>query len=156
LTSDQGASAPVSTPFQVTNCATLAFKPGFKASTSGKTSRANGASLDVKLSYPKDAFGKDANIRSVKVNLPKQMPSRLTTLQKACPDHVFNANPATCPKGSKVGGATATTPVLPGVLSGPVYFVSHGGAAFPELIVVLQGDGVTVDLHGETFISKGG
>jgi hypothetical protein len=41
-------------------------------------------------------------------------------------------------------------------LEGPAYFVSHGGAKFPELIVVLQGYGVTVELHGETFISKKG
>ncbi len=41
-------------------------------------------------------------------------------------------------------------------LNGPAYFVSHGGAKFPELVVVLQGDGVTVQLHGETFISKAG
>ena len=37
-----------------------------------------------------------------------------------------------------------------------MFFVSHGGAKFPELIVVLQGYGVTVDLHSETFISKAG
>jgi len=37
-----------------------------------------------------------------------------------------------------------------------VYFVSYGGAKFPEAVIVLQGDGVTVDLHGETFISKAG
>jgi hypothetical protein len=30
------------------------------------------------------------------------------------------------------------------------------GAKFPELIVVLQGYGVTIDLHGETFINKEG
>ncbi len=36
------------------------------------------------------------------------------------------------------------------------YFVSHGGAKFPELIIVLQGYGVTLDLHGETFINKAG
>jgi hypothetical protein len=41
-------------------------------------------------------------------------------------------------------------------LKGPAYFVSNGGAKFPELIFVLQGYGVTVDLHGETFISKAG
>ena len=52
--------------------------------------------------------------------------------------------------------ATATTPLLPVRLSGPAYFVSHGGAKFPELIVVLQGYGVTVDLHSETFIDKAG
>ena len=101
-------------------------------------------------------MGKDANIRSVKVNLPKQLPSRLTTLQKACPEATFNADPASCPAGSRVGTAKAVTPVLPVSLNGPAYFVSHGGAKFPELIVVLQGDGVTVDLHGETFISKAG
>ena len=37
-----------------------------------------------------------------------------------------------------------------------MYFVSHGGEAFPSLIVVLQGDGVRVDLTGSTFISKAG
>jgi hypothetical protein len=34
------------------------------------------------------------------------------------------------------------------------YFVSHGGARFPSLIVVLQGDGVRVDLPGSTFINE--
>jgi len=154
LSSTEGAKANVSTSFQVTNCATLAFKPKLTASTAGKTSRANGASLHVKLTYPEGPF--DANISKVKVDLPKQLPSRLTTLQKACPAQVFDANPANCPQESKVATATATTPVLPVPLTGPAYFVSHGGEAFPDLIVVLQGYGATVDLVGTTFISKAG
>jgi hypothetical protein len=156
LSSAEGGSAALSTPFQVTNCATLGFKPQFSVSTSGKTSRANGASLHVKLVYPKAPFGSQANIGSVKVDLPKRLPSRLTTLQKACVDSVFAANPAACPAASKIGTATATTPLLPVSLSGPAYFVSHGGAKFPELIIVLQGYGVTVDLHSETFINQAG
>jgi len=146
----------VTNPFRVTACQALKFKPVFKVATSGKTSRSKGASLSVKLTYPKAPQGTQANIRSVKVNLPKQLPSRLTTLQKACPDSTFNANPAACPAASIVGHATAITPILPVPLTGPAYFVSHGGAKFPELIVVLQGYGVTLDLHGETFISKAG
>jgi hypothetical protein len=154
--SSEGASDAVSVPFQVTNCAILAFKPGFKVSTSGKTSRANGASLNVKLTYPKAPFGSQANIKSVKVDLPKQLPSRLTTLQKACTAKQFEANPAGCPPESIVGHATAITPLLPVPLTGPAYFVSYGGAKFPELVIVLQGYNVTLDLHGETFISKAG
>jgi hypothetical protein len=151
LSSSQGATSAVSTPFQVTNCATLAFKPQFAVSTSGKTSRANGAGLHVKLTYPTGPY--DANISKVKVDLPKQLPSRLTTLQKACPAGTFEANPAACPADSIVGHAKATTPVLPVSLEGPAYFVSHGGEAFPALIIVLQGYGTTVDLVGSTYIN---
>jgi len=101
-------------------------------------------------------FGSQANIASVKVDLPKQLPSRLTTLQKACADSTFAANPASCPAASRIGTAKATTPLIPVPLTGPVFFVSHGGAKFPELIVALSGQGVTVYLHGETFISQAG
>jgi hypothetical protein len=139
----------------------LTFKPDFKVTTSAKTTRKEGASLNAKIVYPTAPLGANqassqANIASVKVDLPKQLPSRLTTLQKACTAAQFDSNPEGCPTESKVGTATAITPVLPVELSGPVYFVSHGGEAFPQLIVVLKGYGVTVDLVGDTFISKAG
>jgi hypothetical protein len=149
-----GALSTAAARYQATDCATLAFKPRFSASTSARTSRADGASLEVKLLYPPAPPGKQANIAKVKVELPRQLPARLTTLQKACLATTFEANPAACPPASVVATASATTPLLPVRLSGPAYFVSYGNAKFPELIVVLQGDGVTVYLHGETFISK--
>ena len=71
-------------------------------------------------------------------------------------DSTFDANPASCPAGSRVGTATATTPIIPVELSGPAYFVSHAGLKFPELVIVLSGYGVTVQLHGETFITGAG
>ena len=43
------------------------------------------------------ALGGQSNIRQVKVDLPKQLPSRLTTLQQTCTEQQFNANPAGCP-----------------------------------------------------------
>jgi hypothetical protein len=160
-TSTEGASASLGSHFQMGSCQSLKFKPDFKVSTSGKTSRKNGASLDVKLVYPTGALGANqassqSNIGKVKVDLPKQLPSRLTTLQRACTAATFEANPAACPVESRVGTVTAITPVLPVALTGPAVFVSYGGAKFPELVFVLQGYGVTVYVHAETFISKAG
>ncbi len=152
VVSTHNATAYLSSRFQATNCATLAFNPKFTAFTQGKASHANGASLDVKVGYPK---GAQANIASVKVLLPKQLPSRLTTIQKACTEATFNANPAGCPAASNIGTATANSPVLNTPLTGPAYLVSRGGAAFPDIVIILQGQGVTLDLVGNTNISKG-
>ena len=146
----------VQSPFQAADCQNLQFKPKFSVTTSGKTSKAQGASLTAKLTYPVAAQGTQANIKEVKVDLPKQLPSRLTTLQKACTAAQFNTNPAGCPAASNIGHAKAITPILPVPLEGPVYFVSHGGEAFPSLEIVLQGYGITIDLVASTFISKAG
>ncbi|HEY7829478.1 MAG TPA: hypothetical protein VIC06_02810 [Solirubrobacteraceae bacterium] len=153
LGSSMGASQSLSTPFQVSNCGALGFKPKFTAaSNAGSASKKNGFGLVVKIGYPK---GPQSNLRSVVAQLPKQLPSRLTTLQKACPEATFNANPFACPSNSRVGGATVFTPVLSGKLTGPAFFVSHGGAAFPDLDLVLSDGGVEVILVGNTNITKG-
>jgi hypothetical protein len=54
-----------------------------------------------------------------------------------------------------VGFVKVLTAVLNGPLTGPAYLVSHGGAAFPDLVVILQGQGIRLDLVGGTSIKKG-
>ncbi len=151
-----GASAAISSPFEVGSCRSLEFAPKFAVSTPGHTSKTDGAGLSAKVSYPNVPQGTQSDIAAVKVDLPKQLPSRLTTLQKACTNAQFEANPAACPEASKIGHAVVHTPELPVALQGPAIFVSHGGEAFPSLTIVLQGDNVTIDLVGTTFISKAG
>jgi hypothetical protein len=151
LTSTMNGTQGIGTPFAVANCSALAFKPGFAVSTSANTSKAIGAGLQVNLTQA----AHESNIKSVQVQLPTQLPSRLTTLQKACPEAAYAANPYSCPSSSKVGSATVTTPVLPGKLTGPAYLVSHGGAAFPDLDLLLEGSGVRVILVGNTAIRQG-
>jgi hypothetical protein len=151
VTSTFGATQNLSSPFQVGNCNALKFKPAFKAVTSSRTSKANGASLETTL----NEVPGNANVKSVKVQLPKALPSRLTTLQKACPAATFEADYHNCPSGSFVGGARANTPTLPSKLKGPAILVSHAAAAFPDLDLVMEADGVRSVLVGNTDIKNG-
>jgi hypothetical protein len=151
LTSTLGATQSLSSPFGVNNCSALALKPSFKAATEAKTSKANGASLETTLNQGAG----QTNIKSVLVQLPRQLPSRLTTLQQACPEATFAVNPYTCPGGSFVGGVRANTPTLSAKLKGPAILVSHGGRAFPDLDLLLEAEGVRVILVGHTEIKNG-
>jgi hypothetical protein len=151
ITSTAGVSAGVSSPFEAANCANLPFHPDFSASTSGKTSKALGASLTVKIGYT----GGQANLHKVNVELPKALPTQLKTLNKACTEAQFNSNPAGCPPASDVAQVTVHTPLLNSALLGPAYLVSHGGAAFPDVEMVLQGEGVELVVDGKTQIKKG-
>jgi hypothetical protein len=153
--STQNQTTVLSSRFQVGGCQGLPFKPSFTASTQGKTSKANGASLTVKVSEKPG----EANIHRVDLTLPAVLPARLTTLQKACTEAQFNINPAGCPSGSFIGTAKAITPLLSVSLTGPAILVSHGGAAFPDVVFLLQGNErggtIRIDLDGRTDIKKG-
>ena len=154
LTSTFGAAQTgLNSPLQAEGCSSLAFKPAFAASTGASHSKTNGASLTTTLTV---APGQ-SNIKSVFVTLPKLLPSRLTTLQKACLAKTFEENPLSCAKvspGSEVGTATAITPVLPVAMKGPAFLVSHAGEEFPSLELVLEGDGVRTIVEGKTHIKN--
>jgi hypothetical protein len=157
ITGAEGAIAGVSSPFEIGDCQSLPFSPQLTASALGNGSKADGTTFAVTVrSGGVDSSGvAQAGIAKVDLQLPKQLSSRLPTLQKACPEAAFDANPATCDEGSVIGYATIHTPVLKNPLSGPAYLVSHGNAAFPDVEFVLQGEGIELILDGKTEIKNG-
>jgi hypothetical protein len=152
ITGHESASYPISEPFHLSNCSALPFTPKLTALALGRGSKANGTTFKVTL----ESVGLgQANIHKVDLTLPEVLPSRLSTIQQACLEAVFNANPASCDEGSDIGEGIVYTPVFKNPLRGPAYLVSHGNAAFPDVEFVLQGEGITLIVDGKTDIKKG-
>jgi hypothetical protein len=159
VSSFEGASVPVETHFELGSCQALKFEPRLTLSTQGKTSKASGASLTAKIAHPESSLAvneaeSQTNLQTLRLQLPKQLTLRHAAPAGTCAAQVFQADPASCPAGSVVGHATASTPVFSGALSGPVYAIAHVGQALPSLEVVLQDAGVTLQVSGSTTTSK--
>ena len=86
--------------------------------------------------------------------LPKQLPSQLDDVAESVHGSAVQYEPGWLSDGLGCGYGDGT-PVLAHPLAGPTYLVSHGGAAFPDLEIILQGEGVTLILDGGTDIKKG-
>ncbi|MGH2880998.1 MAG: hypothetical protein ACRDK4_15495 [Solirubrobacteraceae bacterium] len=157
IASTESALAMPVNPFGLADCRALRFAPKLAASTSAGTSIGAGASLDVRITQAAGPGSGQANLAKLRIALPRTLPTRLTALQASCPAAKFAADAAACPAASVIGVARASTPLLSGQLSGPVYMVAHGRGSFPAPTVVLQSaQGLRLDLTGSTTLERGG
>jgi hypothetical protein len=147
----EGGKEGISSPLNVEGCGSLPFEPKLTAAVAGQGSKEDGTTFTVTVESP--GLGQ-ANIHKVDLTIPALLPSRLTTIQKACLAATFEANPASCAEGSVIGEGIVHTPVFKNPLRGPAYLVSHGSAEFPDVEFVLQGEGVTILLDGKTDIKN--
>jgi hypothetical protein len=154
ITSSEGAAASLSTPFRVAGCTDLPFTPHVSASTqAGASAEGNGASLSFKVVSPP---GAQATFSGVTAELPGQLRPRLRTLQAACRLGSQVTSLQACPTMSAIGRAVVSSPAVPASLSGSIYLVEHSGSALPSMAMVLEGDGLEVELEGALSLSRKG
>ncbi|HYJ21924.1 MAG TPA: hypothetical protein VEW07_07875 [Solirubrobacterales bacterium] len=148
-TSTLGVVSPLSSYFQASDCGALGFKPKLKLALKGGTKRNDHPALHSTLT----ARPGDANIGKAVVTLPRTEFIDNAHIQNPCTRVQFKANQ--CPKGSVLGTAKATSPLLDAPLQGPVYFRSNGGERLlPDIVADLNGQ-IHVTLVGFVDAKKG-
>jgi hypothetical protein len=148
LTSTEGAKANVSDRFQAADCASLGFTPRMVMRVGGRGHTRSGQTspFTTTLTMPKRG---QANLKFVRVTLPRTINARLNTINDACTRAEFESSISKC-SHAKAGTATASTPLLRAPLRGNVYFVKNGHG-IPDLFVALRGQ-VAFDLVGRITI----
>jgi hypothetical protein len=151
---NSGATANLSTPFQVSGCEGLAFKPKLMLSLKGGTRRNTYPALTATLTQKPG----QANIDRVAVTLPHSEFLEQGHIGTVCTRVQFNTVPRACPARSIYGYAEAESPLLDYKLSGPVYLRSSEHK-LPDLVAALQGPAsqpIEVDLDGRIDSKNGG
>jgi hypothetical protein len=152
ISGEAGTAARVSFPFQVGGCEALGFKPKLALRLFGGTKRGAYPRLKATLT----ARPGDANIARASVALPHSAFLAQNHIRTICTRVQFAADQ--CPKGSVYGDAEATTPLLDGKVSGPVYLRSSSNP-LPDLVAALRGPDnqpVEVVLAGRVDSVNGG
>jgi hypothetical protein len=124
-------------------CKKLRFKPKFYARIfGGKNQMKRGK--NPKFRAILDARNGDANLRRAAFILPRATILDQSHIKTICTRVQLAAD--NCPKNAIYGNARATSPLLDGVLKGPVYLTSSSNE-LPDLLVDLKGQ-VPIRLRG--------
>jgi hypothetical protein len=141
-------SAALNAPVRVSGCESLGFAPKLTTTISGPTKRGKYPALSATLAT-RDG---DANISRVAIALPRAFFVAQEHIATVCSKAQLASH--SCPASSAYGQAEASTPLLDGKLSGPVYLVP-GGGKLPDLVADLRGQ-VDIQLRGKIGTAKSG
>jgi hypothetical protein len=146
--SDDVAAAAF-TPFQVSDCTSMPFKPRVSLELKGGIKRGKYPSLKATVT-PRPG---DANIGTAAVALPPSEFLAQQHIQTICTKPQFVAR--RCPPTSVYGHAQAITPLMDEPLEGPVYLRSSGNK-LPDLVADISGKGIRIEVVGRIDSVKGG
>jgi hypothetical protein len=164
LRSAAGQSAALNARFQVGSCGELAYSPKLTLGLTGRKQVTTGKHPGIRARL-RQASGQAATDKA-KVTLPAALALDPDNAQALC-EFTDGTKPDLenhCPKGSIVGRARATTPLLERDLTGDVYFVKNvrkdartGNEirTLPMIVVALRGE-IAINLKGEASTTKTG
>jgi hypothetical protein len=141
--------------FQAADCAALPFNPKLTFKTVGSTKRGGNPSLRAHVAMK--GIG-EAAIGYAQVTLPKSEFLDNAHIGTVCTRVQFREGAVPgekCPAVSVYGRISATTPILDGPLTGPIYLRSSEHE-LPDLVAALHHEQINVTLVGRVDSVKGG
>ncbi|HTR75285.1 MAG TPA: hypothetical protein VMH33_08510 [Solirubrobacterales bacterium] len=147
-TTSLGQTAPISSSFQVGECAKLAFGPKLSLKFSGALG-ANGHPA-VRATLRTNPEG--AALKSASFTLPAGELLDLHHVRELCPR---DAPVGQCPGSSRLGSLRLQSPFLDAPLEGPVYLRVPARRGLPDLSAELHSGGLSFVLGGRTTGSGG-
>jgi hypothetical protein len=136
--------ATQASPFHANDCRRLRFKPRFFARVFGFKERLR-RDANPRFRAVLRARRGDANLHRAAFVLPRAIILDQSHIRTICTRVQLEAGE--CPRGAIYGYARATSPLLDGVLKGPVYLTSSD-SELPDLLADLHGQ-VNIRLRGE-------
>lgn len=144
FTSQEGATASASAPYQLTDCDKLKFDPQMTAKFTG-TAKSPGFTTQIR------GTDGESTLRDTELTLPAGATvSGLSALKLACPRADYDAG--NCKPEALVGNVRAETSLLPLPLTGPVTLIQNG--VLPALGIKLRG-AISFDLIVENQVEVG-
>jgi len=165
IRAQDGTLAVRSSRYQTGECAALRWNPRLAMRWIGRKRTKSGGHPGIKAVLRQSGLG-EAGIKRAKVALPGSLALDPNNAQALC-SFEEGTKPdldKRCPKGSIVGRAKATSPLLKRPLTGRVFFVKNvridkrtGNAirTLPMIIAALRGE-VDVNLRGTSSVDKNG
>ncbi|HEY2334027.1 MAG TPA: hypothetical protein VGH58_03325 [Solirubrobacterales bacterium] len=156
-TSTLGQVAPLTSRFQLGECAGLAFKPKLGIRLFGPTTRGGHPALRGTVAMPEGG----ANVATASVALPHSEFLDQAHIGTVCTRVQFaegDGNGSNCPPGSIYGTAVASSPLVDYALEGNAILRSSSHE-LPDLVIALHGppyQPVAVDVVGRIDSVKGG
>ncbi|HWI72435.1 MAG TPA: hypothetical protein VNT55_10800, partial [Baekduia sp.] len=156
-TAVDGTTGSGSGPFQASGCGSLKFRPKVATSIEDPGVKAANSQPPLRTEITKPAT--DAALADVTVLVSAALlPNPAALSDGICQPDQLAAD--ACPPITKIGNATAISPLLQDKLTGPVYLSNTGtpapdeeGVELPYVSVFLKGPGVALRLDGELRLS---
>jgi hypothetical protein len=146
-----GVQRQLASPFALGKCNQLGFRPRLAMGLTGA------AQLRLHdrpgLSIVFRSRPGDTNLSGARIPLPRMLAFDSSNLMAICSRH--DAGKGSCPAASAVGSATARSPLLDEALTGSVYVVQPKGLGPPDLLTVIRGMGIRLDIRGKAQVEHG-